>query len=107
MQVFVLVKAYAKLVAICINIWYNKVSEYLRKQAFINRKDSILVSLNDFKNEYIGLNETRVNENIKLYGYNSETKFTEKEKGFSVIRAVSESEIPASSGVFGAQLPLR
>ena len=88
LQVFVLVKAYAKLVAICINIWYNKVSEYLHGQAFINRKDIILVSLNDFKNEYIGLNETRVNENIKLYGYNSETKFTEKEKGFSVLRAV-------------------
>ena len=48
----------------------------------------ILAVLSDFKNEYIGLNETRVNENIKLYGYNSESKHEEKEKGYSVFRTI-------------------
>ncbi len=47
-----------------------------------------MASLSDFKNEYIGLNDTKVSENIKLYGYNSETKYTEKEKGFSVFKAL-------------------
>ncbi len=47
-----------------------------------------MAQLSDFKNEYIGLNDTKVNENIKLYGYNSETKYTEKEKGFSVFKAI-------------------
>ncbi len=44
--------------------------------------------LSDFKNEYIGLNDTKVNENIKLYGYNSESKHTEKEKGFSLLKTI-------------------
>ena len=47
-----------------------------------------MAQLNDFKSEYVGLNETRVAENIKLYGYNSENKHEEKEKGFSVFKTI-------------------
>lgn len=45
-----------------------------------------MANLKDFKNEYIGLNDEKVAEHIKLYGYNSEKKQDETEKGFSVIK---------------------
>ena len=41
----------------------------------------------DFKNDYIGLDNDRVEENIGLYGYNSDTKLDEKHKGYSPLRA--------------------
>lgn len=41
----------------------------------------------DFKNDYIGLDSARVEENIGLYGYNSDTKLDEKNKGYSPIKA--------------------
>ncbi len=44
-----------------------------------------MAQLKDFKNDYIGLNDEKVAEHIKLYGYNSETKQEEKEKKFSVL----------------------
>ena len=44
-----------------------------------------VAQLKDFKNDYTGLSDEKVAEHIKLYGYNSETKQEEKEKGFSVI----------------------
>ncbi len=40
----------------------------------------------DFKNDYIGLDNDRVEENIGLYGYNSDTKLDEKHKGYSPLR---------------------
>ncbi len=42
-----------------------------------------MIQLRDFKNDYVGLTEEKAAENIHLYGYNSETKLDEKEKGFS------------------------
>ncbi len=56
--------------------------------AIIMERTYILAVLSDFKNEYIGLNDTKVSENIKLYGYNSESKHEEKEKGYSVFRTI-------------------
>lgn len=47
-----------------------------------------MVQLNDFKSEYIGLKDAKVAENIKLYGYNSETKHEEKDRHFSVLKVV-------------------
>ena len=41
----------------------------------------------DFKNDYIGLTAERVEENIGLYGYNSDTRLDEKSKGYNPIRA--------------------
>lgn len=54
----------------------------------LNGKDTILAQLNDFKSEYIGLNNTKAGEHIKLYGYNSENKHEEKERKFSVFRTI-------------------
>lgn len=45
----------------------------------------LLIQLSDFKNEYTGLSDEKASEHIKLYGYNSETKLDEKEKGFSPV----------------------
>ncbi len=42
-----------------------------------------MIQLKDFKNDYTGLSEEKAAEQIRLYGYNSETKLDEKEKGFS------------------------
>lgn len=56
--------------------------------AFFAERMLVLADLSEFKNEYIGLNDTKVNENIKLYGYNSENKHDEKEKRFSVFRII-------------------
>lgn len=44
-----------------------------------------MIQLSDFRNEFTGLNDEKAAEHIKLYGYNSETKLDEKEKGFSPI----------------------
>lgn len=44
-----------------------------------------LIQLSDFRNEFTGLSDEKAAENIKLYGYNSETKLDEKEKGFSPV----------------------
>lgn len=41
-----------------------------------------MLQLKDFKHECTGLNEEKAAENIKLYGYNNETKQEEKEKKF-------------------------
>ena len=41
----------------------------------------------DFNNEYTGLDEEKVEEHIDLYGYNSDTKLDEKEKGYSSVQA--------------------
>lgn len=45
----------------------------------------ILAQLKDFKNTYNGLSDEKIAEHLKLYGYNSETRLDEKEKGFSLI----------------------
>lgn len=45
-----------------------------------------MIQLRDFKNEYTGLSEEKVAENRKLYGFNSETKLDERERGFSAVR---------------------
>ncbi|MCM1335719.1 MAG: HAD family hydrolase [Bacteroides sp.] len=45
-----------------------------------------MIQLRDFKNEYVGLTDEKVAEHLKLYGYNSETKLDEREKGFSPVR---------------------
>lgn len=45
-----------------------------------------MVQLKDFKSEYIGLSDEKVAEHTKLYGYNSEKKQEEKEKGFSPVK---------------------
>ena len=39
-----------------------------------------MVQLKDFKYECSGLDDAKAAENIKLYGYNNETKQEEKEK---------------------------
>ena len=41
----------------------------------------------DFNNEYTGLDEEKVEEHIDLYGYNSETKLDETDKGYSPAKA--------------------
>ncbi len=46
-----------------------------------------MAKIYDFKNDYIGLDSARVEENIGLYGYNSDTKLDEKTKGYSSLRA--------------------
>lgn len=46
-----------------------------------------LAQITDFKNEYTGLTSEKAAENIKLYGYNSDTKLDEKTKGYSPARA--------------------
>ncbi len=46
-----------------------------------------LARIYDFKNEYTGLDSARVEENIGLYGYNSDTRLDEKTKGYSPLRA--------------------
>ena len=46
-----------------------------------------MAKIYEFKNDYIGLDSTRVEENIRLYGYNSDTKLDEKTKGYSPARA--------------------
>lgn len=53
--------------------------------AYIRERIIILAHIKDFKNEYNGLSDEKVAEHLKLYGYNSETKLDEKEKGFSVV----------------------
>ena len=46
-----------------------------------------MAQITDFKNEYTGLTSEKAAENIKLYGYNSDTKLDEKTKGYSPARA--------------------
>ena len=46
-----------------------------------------MAQIYDFKNDYIGLDSARVEENISLYGYNSDTKLDEKTKGYSPAKA--------------------
>ena len=46
-----------------------------------------MAQIYDFKNDYIGLHSARVEENISLYGYNSDTKLDEKTKGYSPAKA--------------------
>ena len=46
-----------------------------------------LAQIYDFKNDYTGLDNDRVEENIRLYGYNSDTKLDEKNKGYSPSKA--------------------
>ncbi|MBO6231855.1 MAG: HAD family hydrolase [Ruminiclostridium sp.] len=46
-----------------------------------------MAQIYDFKNDYIGLDSERVEENIGLYGYNSDTRLDEKNKGYSPLRA--------------------
>ena len=46
-----------------------------------------LAQIYDFKNDYTGLDNDRVEENIRLYGYNSDTKLDEKNKGYSPVKA--------------------
>lgn len=46
-----------------------------------------LAKIYDFKNDYVGLDDSRVEENIKLYGYNSDTKLDEKTKRYNPIKA--------------------
>ncbi len=46
-----------------------------------------MAQIYDFKNDYTGLDNDRVEENIHLYGYNSDTKLDEKDKGYSPVRA--------------------
>lgn len=46
-----------------------------------------MAQIYDFKNDYTGLDNDRVEENIKLYGYNSDTKLDEKNKGYSPVKA--------------------
>ncbi|MCR4779537.1 MAG: HAD family hydrolase [Ruminiclostridium sp.] len=41
----------------------------------------------EFSNEYNGLDDEKVRDNTELYGYNSDTKLDEKEKGYSPIQA--------------------
>ena len=40
-----------------------------------------------FNNDYVGLDEEKVADNIELYGYNSDTKLDEKNKGYSPTKA--------------------
>ena len=46
-----------------------------------------MAQIYDFKNDYTGLDNDRVEENIRLYGYNSDTKLDEKNKGYSPVKA--------------------
>ena len=46
-----------------------------------------LAQIYDFKNDYTGLDNDRVEEKIRLYGYNSDTKLDEKNKGYSPSKA--------------------
>ena len=39
--------------------------------------------ISDFKNDYIGLEDSRAEENISLYGYNSDTRLDEKDKSYN------------------------
>ncbi len=55
----------------------------MRKNANFHERVFFLIQLSDFKNEFNGLSDEKAAEHIKLYGYNSETKLDEKEKGFS------------------------
>ncbi len=41
----------------------------------------------DFNNDYMGLDSSKVEDHIDLYGYNSDTKLDEKEKGYSPLSA--------------------
>lgn len=40
-----------------------------------------------FKNDYSGLSQEKVTENLKLYGYNSDTRLDEKTKGYNPLGA--------------------
>lgn len=57
----------------------------MRKIASIHERVFSLIQLSDFRNEFAGLSDEKAAEHIKLYGYNSETKLDEKEKGFSPV----------------------
>lgn len=47
----------------------------------------ILAQAFGFKNDYNGLSSEKVTENLKLYGYNSDTRLDEKTKGYNPISA--------------------
>lgn len=52
------------------------------------RKDCIkLAQVFDFKNDYTGLEPAQAEENLDLYGYNSDTKLDEKTKGYNPLKA--------------------
>lgn len=48
---------------------------------------NVLAQILDFKHEYTGLSDEKVSEHIKLYGYNSDTRLDEKDKGYNPVKA--------------------
>ena len=46
-----------------------------------------MARISDFDNDYLGLDDARADDNIDLYGYNSDTKLDEQDKGYSPVRA--------------------
>lgn len=56
----------------------------------------------DFKNDYVGLSTAQTEENIELYGYNSDTRLDEKTKGYRPVKAFINLRVllmAASAGV--------
>ncbi len=46
-----------------------------------------MATISDFKNDYIGLDDAKAEENISLYGYNSDTRLDEKDRSYNPVRA--------------------
>ncbi|MBP5605547.1 MAG: hypothetical protein J6X60_08395 [Ruminiclostridium sp.] len=46
-----------------------------------------MAQIYDFKNDYVGLDNSKVEYNIGLYGYNSDTRLDEKTRGYNPLRA--------------------